>query len=95
MVTAADNYKLQMKIQSDFAESHRIERERATKETNRVLQEKLDKDIVDNNEAKSLQLSTAEARKEAAKANLKRLTKTLEILDAKNLNDEIPSSALT
>lgn len=77
-----------MKIQSDFAESHRIERERAMKETNRLLQEKLDRETADNNEAKSLQLSTAEARKAAAKANLKRMNRTLDIADAKNLNDE-------
>jgi multidrug efflux pump subunit AcrA (membrane-fusion protein) len=85
LVAAADGYKAQMKMQVDFAELHRIERERAIKETNRLQQEKLDKEIAAIQKEKLLRLSTEEARKEAAKANLKRLTKILDIADAKKM----------
>jgi|Transcript_15129 hypothetical protein len=83
MIAAAGVYKAQMKIQADFAESHRIKIQRAMKETNRLQQEKLDQERAAIQKAKTLQLSTEEARKVAAKANLKRLNKILDIADAK------------
>lgn len=87
LLAGAEEYRQRMKIQADFAESHRVEREKIEKEAKRLQQMKLDKEMSDAKEAKKLQLTSAQARRDAANANLKRMTKTLEVSDMKKLED--------